>query len=224
MFGYRYPDLFLFNRLRSVAELTLCSTRSLPRSAEIAILHRKSLSLPEMELSFAIIAILLVSGLVVGFINTLAGGGSAISLTVFMALASRAGCQRHQPHRHTDAKPLLDRHFFPQRHARLEERREVGYSGHCGRSGGGPDRRCHRRTYLQDLSCRGNGFGADIYPARRQTAETERYLRTEYRAHTLFRLLFDRHIQRLHLRRNGFLDPDYHAGDDAPEYRQIERD
>jgi uncharacterized membrane protein YfcA len=29
---------------------------------------------------------LLVSGLVVGFINTLAGGGSAISLTVFMAL------------------------------------------------------------------------------------------------------------------------------------------
>ena len=39
-----------------------------------------------MELSFAIIAILLVSGLVVGFINTLAGGGSAISLTVFMAL------------------------------------------------------------------------------------------------------------------------------------------
>ncbi len=39
-----------------------------------------------MELSFAIIVILLVSGLVVGFINTLAGGGSAISLTVFMAL------------------------------------------------------------------------------------------------------------------------------------------
>ncbi len=39
-----------------------------------------------MELSPAIIVILLVSGLVVGFINTLAGGGSAISLTVFMAL------------------------------------------------------------------------------------------------------------------------------------------
>ncbi len=39
-----------------------------------------------MELSFTIIAILLASGLVVGFINTLAGGGSAISLTVFMAL------------------------------------------------------------------------------------------------------------------------------------------
>jgi len=39
-----------------------------------------------VELSLPIIAILLVSGLVVGFINTLAGGGSAISLTVFMAL------------------------------------------------------------------------------------------------------------------------------------------
>ena len=39
-----------------------------------------------MELSLSIIIILLVSGLVVGFINTLAGGGSAISLTVFMAL------------------------------------------------------------------------------------------------------------------------------------------
>ena len=39
-----------------------------------------------MELSFTIIIILLVSGLIVGFINTLAGGGSAISLTVFMAL------------------------------------------------------------------------------------------------------------------------------------------
>ena len=39
-----------------------------------------------MELSFTIIIILLISGLVVGFINTLAGGGSAISLTVFMAL------------------------------------------------------------------------------------------------------------------------------------------
>jgi uncharacterized membrane protein YfcA len=39
-----------------------------------------------MELSFAVIAILLASGLVVGFINTLAGGGSAISLTVFIAL------------------------------------------------------------------------------------------------------------------------------------------
>jgi uncharacterized membrane protein YfcA len=39
-----------------------------------------------MDLSFTIITILLVSGLLVGFINTLAGGGSAISLTVFMAL------------------------------------------------------------------------------------------------------------------------------------------
>ncbi len=39
-----------------------------------------------MGLSFSIIVILLASGLVVGFINTLAGGGSAISLTVFMAL------------------------------------------------------------------------------------------------------------------------------------------
>ncbi|MDR2882244.1 MAG: sulfite exporter TauE/SafE family protein [Alistipes sp.] len=39
-----------------------------------------------MELSLSIITILLISGLVVGFINTLAGGGSAISLTVFMAL------------------------------------------------------------------------------------------------------------------------------------------
>ncbi len=39
-----------------------------------------------MELSLSIIIILLISGLVVGFINTLAGGGSAISLTVFMAL------------------------------------------------------------------------------------------------------------------------------------------
>ena len=39
-----------------------------------------------MELSFSIIAILVVSGIAVGFINTLAGGGSAISLTVFMAL------------------------------------------------------------------------------------------------------------------------------------------
>jgi uncharacterized membrane protein YfcA len=39
-----------------------------------------------MELSLPIIVILLISGLVVGFINTLAGGGSAISLTVFMAL------------------------------------------------------------------------------------------------------------------------------------------
>ncbi len=39
-----------------------------------------------MELSFTIIIILLASGLIVGFINTLAGGGSAISLTVFMAL------------------------------------------------------------------------------------------------------------------------------------------
>lgn len=38
------------------------------------------------QLSFTIIIILLISGLVVGFINTLAGGGSAISLTVFMAL------------------------------------------------------------------------------------------------------------------------------------------
>ena len=39
-----------------------------------------------MELSLSIILILLISGLIVGFINTLAGGGSAISLTVFMAL------------------------------------------------------------------------------------------------------------------------------------------
>jgi uncharacterized membrane protein YfcA len=39
-----------------------------------------------MELSFAIIVTLLISGLIVGFINTLAGGGSAVSLTVFMAL------------------------------------------------------------------------------------------------------------------------------------------
>lgn len=39
-----------------------------------------------MELSLTVISILLASGLVVGFINTLAGGGSAISLTVFMAL------------------------------------------------------------------------------------------------------------------------------------------
>jgi uncharacterized membrane protein YfcA len=39
-----------------------------------------------MDLSFTVIAILLASGVVVGFINTLAGGGSAISLTVFMAL------------------------------------------------------------------------------------------------------------------------------------------
>lgn len=39
-----------------------------------------------MEFSFTIIIILLTSGLAVGFINTLAGGGSAISLTVFMAL------------------------------------------------------------------------------------------------------------------------------------------
>lgn len=39
-----------------------------------------------MELTFSIIAILLVSGIVVGFINTLAGGGSAISLTIFMAM------------------------------------------------------------------------------------------------------------------------------------------
>ncbi len=39
-----------------------------------------------MDLSLTIILILLGSGLVVGFINTLAGGGSAISLTIFMAL------------------------------------------------------------------------------------------------------------------------------------------
>lgn len=39
-----------------------------------------------MESSFTIILILLASGIVVGFINTLAGGGSAISLTVFMAM------------------------------------------------------------------------------------------------------------------------------------------
>lgn len=38
------------------------------------------------EISFTIIVILLVSGLLVGFTNTLAAGGSAISLTVFMAL------------------------------------------------------------------------------------------------------------------------------------------
>ena len=39
-----------------------------------------------MGISFTIVIILIVSGLVVGFINTLAGGGSAISLTIFMAL------------------------------------------------------------------------------------------------------------------------------------------
>jgi uncharacterized membrane protein YfcA len=39
-----------------------------------------------VELRIVTIGILLTSGLVVGFINTLAGGGSAISLTVFMAL------------------------------------------------------------------------------------------------------------------------------------------
>lgn len=39
-----------------------------------------------MEISLSIVVILLVSGLVVGFINTLAGGGSAISLTIFIAL------------------------------------------------------------------------------------------------------------------------------------------
>lgn len=39
-----------------------------------------------MELSWPIVAILLASGLLVGFINTLAGGGSAISLTIFVAL------------------------------------------------------------------------------------------------------------------------------------------
>lgn len=39
-----------------------------------------------MELSFSIIAILVASGIVVGFINTLAGGGSIISLTLFMTL------------------------------------------------------------------------------------------------------------------------------------------
>lgn len=39
-----------------------------------------------MELSPVIIAILIVSGFVVGFINTLAGGGSVISLTIFMAM------------------------------------------------------------------------------------------------------------------------------------------
>lgn len=37
-------------------------------------------------MSVSIVAILLCSGLLVGFINTLAGGGSAISLTIFMAL------------------------------------------------------------------------------------------------------------------------------------------
>jgi uncharacterized membrane protein YfcA len=39
-----------------------------------------------MDLSLSIITILLSSGLLVGFTNTLAGGGSAISLTIFMAL------------------------------------------------------------------------------------------------------------------------------------------
>jgi uncharacterized membrane protein YfcA len=39
-----------------------------------------------MDLSLSIILILLASGLVVGFTNTLAAGGSAISLTVFVAL------------------------------------------------------------------------------------------------------------------------------------------
>lgn len=38
------------------------------------------------EISLTIVLILLASGLLVGFINTLAGGGSAISLTIFMAL------------------------------------------------------------------------------------------------------------------------------------------
>lgn len=37
-------------------------------------------------MSFEIVAILVLSGLLVGFTNTLAAGGSAISLTVFMAL------------------------------------------------------------------------------------------------------------------------------------------
>ncbi len=37
-------------------------------------------------MSLTIVLILLGSGLLVGFINTLAGGGSAISLTIFMAL------------------------------------------------------------------------------------------------------------------------------------------
>ncbi len=37
-------------------------------------------------MSLSIVVILLCSGLLVGFINTLAGGGSAISLTIFMAL------------------------------------------------------------------------------------------------------------------------------------------
>ncbi len=39
-----------------------------------------------MDLSISIIAILVVSGVAVGFINTLAGGGTVISLTIFMAL------------------------------------------------------------------------------------------------------------------------------------------
>jgi uncharacterized membrane protein YfcA len=39
-----------------------------------------------MELTPTIIVILLTSGLIVGFTNTLAAGGSAISLTVFVAL------------------------------------------------------------------------------------------------------------------------------------------
>jgi uncharacterized membrane protein YfcA len=50
------------------------------------IIEISSIFVVSMELSFGIITILLASGLVVGFINTLAGGGSAISLTVFMAL------------------------------------------------------------------------------------------------------------------------------------------
>jgi len=39
-----------------------------------------------MELSFAIICILILSGVIVAFINTFAGGGSVISISLFMML------------------------------------------------------------------------------------------------------------------------------------------
>ncbi len=39
-----------------------------------------------MDLNLSIITILVLSGVAVGFINTLAGGGTVISLTIFMAL------------------------------------------------------------------------------------------------------------------------------------------
>ncbi len=39
-----------------------------------------------MDLNLSIIVILVLSGIAVGFINTLAGGGTVISLTIFMAL------------------------------------------------------------------------------------------------------------------------------------------